>query len=299
MILVFGRNGQLGRELVDASSARGQELAAVSRHEGDIADISAVARMIDRYQPTIVVNAAAYTDVDRAETDQTEADRTNSYGPGILAKLCQAAKLPLIHLSTDYVFDGQTSAPYRETDTISPLGTYGKSKAAGERSVMAETDHFAIIRTAWLFSKYGRNFLKTMLALAGTREEIMVVADQHGSPTSARSLASALLDMAPLLVADKARSGIYHFAGHPITTWHGFASHIVSVQAPMSGRRPKVTAITTAEFGAKASRPMNSGLDCEHIKRVFGIQGSCWRSEATDIIKDILLMEKTQTGHVA
>lgn len=288
MILVFGKNGQLGQELADAAAASGRPLVTLSRHDADIADLTAVQRALEQHRPSVVVNAAAYTNVDRAETEVAEANRSNGEGPGILARACRAGKLPLIHLSTDYVFDGRKQGPYVETDNVSPLGAYGRSKAAGEAAITAATDHYAIFRTAWLFGKYGRNFLTTMLALARDRDEIKVVDDQHGSPTSARSLAAAILDIAPRLAADRTLSGIYHFTGHPVTTWHEFASSIISVQSTATGRLPKMTRISSADYGAAAPRPANSTLDCQKIKRAFGIEGRCWRSETADVVRDIL-----------
>jgi dTDP-4-dehydrorhamnose reductase len=298
MILVFGKNGQLGRELADAAAERSCPLVAVTRHEADIADLSAVRMTMERHQPTVVVNAAAYTDVDRAETEVAEANRSNGDGPAILARACRAGKVPLIHISTDYVFDGRKQEPYRETDDVCPLGAYGRSKATGEAAVTAETGHYAIIRTAWLFGKYGHNFLKTMMALAQVRDEIRVVDDQRGCPTSARSLAGSIIDIAPRLAAERELSGIYHFAGHPVTTWRDFASFIVSTQSGVTGRLPKVEGITTAEYGAIAPRPMNSVLDCTKIKRVFGVDGRSWRTETTDVVRDILSAKPAQTDNV-
>lgn len=291
MILVFGRDGQLGRELTDAAPLRGTPLVAVARHEVDIADRDAVERCMDREQPSIVVNAAGYNDVERAEIESHIAQRTNGEGPRTLAASCHSRNIPLIHISTDYVFDGRKQEPYRETDEVWPLGAYARSKAAGEASVMAETGHYAIIRTSWLFGKHGRNFLKTMIALAHNRDEITVVDDQYGCPTSARSLAAAILDIAPRLVADPSVSGIYHFAGHPVTTWHAFATDVVSLQNAATGRRTKITAVSSAEYGARTPRPANSALDCTKIKRVFGIDGSPWQSETVDIVNELLSAE--------
>jgi dTDP-4-dehydrorhamnose reductase len=295
MILVFGQNGQLGRELADAAAERNIPLVALSRADADIADLPSVERAIAEHRPRIVVNAAAYTNVDRAETEIAAANRTNKEGPAILARACHAGKIPLIHISTDYVFDGSKKGPYCETDDICPLGIYGQSKAAGEAAIISETGHFAIIRTAWLFGKYGHNFLKTMLRLAQSRDELTVVDDQHGCPTSARSLAAAILDIAPQLAADPALSGIYHFGGQPPTTWYDFARFIMSVQSAVTGRQPKVTPISSAQYGAPAPRPMNSVLDCTKMQRVFGIQGRPWQAETVDIFNNIR-SQKTETS---
>lgn len=289
MILVFGGDGQLGRELADAAAHRALELQALSRHDADIADAAATHRIIERISPSLVVNAAAYTDVERAEAETDEAYRTNSEGARVLATACGHSAIPLVHVSTDFVFDGRKQAPYSETDEVRPLNAYGRSKAAGEAHVMAATDHYAIVRTSWMFSKYGRNFVKTMLTLARDRDEIRVVGDQFGCPTSARSLAAAILDIAPRLSADKSVSGLYHFAGAPATTWYALASHVIAAQARSTSRTPRVTAISTADFGARAQRPAHSALDCTKIKRVFDIEPADWMSEADAVVDDILL----------
>jgi dTDP-4-dehydrorhamnose reductase len=298
MILVFGRDGQLGLELTDAAALRGTPLVAVPHHEADIADGAAVERTFERFRPSAVVNAAGYNDVERAEIEPEKAQRTNGDGPRILAASCHSRNIPLIQISTDYVFDGRKPEPYCETDEVRPLGAYARSKAAGEASVMAETGHYVIIRTSWLFGKYGRNFLKTMVALANDRDEITVVHDQHGCPTSARSLAAAILDITPSLAADPTLSGIYHFAGHPVTTWHAFATDIVSVQAAATGRHPQVIAVSSADYGARVPRPVNSALDCTKIKHIFGIRGTAWQTETIDIVNELLSAETMRAEHV-
>lgn len=299
MILVFGGNGQLGQELAHASAARHVTLVAVSRHEADIADADAVHRALATHTPQLVVNAAAYTKVDLAETEVEAARQGNEIGPRILAQACAAAGVPLIHISTDYVFDGIKSGAYVETDPIAPSGSYGRSKAAGEDAVRAACPHHVIIRTAWVFGAFGSNFLKTMLRLAATRDELRVVADQRGCPTSTTSLADAILTIAPRLIDGEDVWGTYHFAGTGVTTWHGFASRIVAAQAPLTGRTPRVTPITTAEYPTPARRPANSALDCTKFARVFGVRARPWEEETDRITRALVAAPTGKTAHVA
>jgi dTDP-4-dehydrorhamnose reductase len=298
VILTFGGNGQLGQELVRASATQGAALVALPRAEADIADADAVRGAIARHHPAVVINAAAYTKVDAAESDPDAARAGNETGPAVLAAGCAAARVPLIHVSTDFVFDGAKQGAYLESDPVAPLGAYGRSKAAGERAVRAAAPQHLIIRTSWVYGEFGANFLKTMLRLAATRDELRVVADQRGCPTSTGDLARAILSVAPRLAAGEDVWGTYHFAGHGATTWHGFASRIVAAQAPITGRTPRVTAITTAEYPTAARRPANSELDCGRFARVFGVRARPW-GEETDRITRILVGAEQGTMHVA
>jgi dTDP-4-dehydrorhamnose reductase len=288
MIVVFGGDGQLGRELVDAAESCNSRVLALSHVDTDIAEAAQVHDAIKRFTPSLVVNAAAYTDVERAEIEPHLANRVNAEGARVVAATCQQLAIPLIHISTDFVFDGAKSAPYRETDEVRPLNTYGKSKAAGEAHVMTETEHYAIVRTSWLFSKTGRNFVKTILALAHDRDEIEVVCDEAGCPTSARSLAFAILHMAPRLSADRALSGLYHFAGTPAISRYAFATHIIGAQAQSTGRAPRVIATTSANYGTRTQRPAHSALDCTKIKRTFDIQDAPWQPEVIDVVNALV-----------
>ena len=218
----------------------------------------------------MVINASAYTKVDRAETDEEAAFRANATGPEILAKACAAAGLPLIHVSTDYVFDGTKSGAYRESDPVAPLGVYGRSKSAGEEAIRRHLPQHVIVRTSWVYGIYGANFLKTILRLAGERDELRIVADQSGCPTSTADLAQALLAVAQALGEGRAVSGTYHLAGTGVTTWHGFASRIVEAQRPFTGRSPSVVPIRTEEYPTPAQRPANSELDSALFSRTFG-----------------------------
>jgi dTDP-4-dehydrorhamnose reductase len=298
VILVFGGNGQLGRELARASAARQIPLTALSRGQADILDRTAVGEAFASQRPSLVVNAAAYTKVDLAETEAEAARQGNEIGPAIVGEACAAAGVPLVHISTDYVFDGRKLDAYVEGDPVAPIGAYGRSKAAGERAVRQAAAQHLIMRTSWVYGEFGHNFLKTMLRLATTRDELRVVDDQRGRPTSTRDLADAILRIAPRLVARDEVWGTYHFAGAGVTTWHGFAGRIVAAQAPITGRKPRVTAITSAEFPTPARRPANSELDCSLFERTFGFGGRPWTEEA-DAITALLAAEMGKTPHVA
>jgi dTDP-4-dehydrorhamnose reductase len=299
VILVFGGNGQLGRELTRAAASHALALHALPRAEADIADSAAVAAALGRWNPEIAVNAAAYTKVDLAESNIAEARRGNETGPAVLAEACAAAGIPLLHLSTDYVFDGAKQDAYAEADPVHPLNVYGRTKAAGEEAVRRTLAHHIILRTAWLYSEFGENFLKTMLRLATTREELRVVADQYGSPTSAREIAAAILLIAPLFVSDSSLSGTYHFAAGGVTTWHGFAGRIVATAAPLTGRCPRVTPIRTADYPTAAERPANSQLDCRLFVQTFGLTPRHWTEGVDATTRALLALSHAAESHVA
>ena len=299
MILVFGGNGQLGRELVNAAAERHMTLQALPRTEADIADAAAVAAAFKRWKPDLVVNAAAYTNVDGAESHDAEARRGNELGPAVLAAACAAADTPLVHISTDYVFDGSKDGAYRESDPVHPISAYGRSKAAGEDAVRRALDRHVILRTAWLYSQFGRNFLKTILQLAQTRDELRIVADQHGNPTSARELAEAILHIAPRVIAEPRLSGTYHFTADGATTWHGFADCIVAAAAPITGRKPQVTPIATADYPTPAKRPANSRLDCSLFVQTFGLTPRPWRDAVQATTQALVAAPQLAENHVA
>jgi dTDP-4-dehydrorhamnose reductase len=299
VILVFGGNGQLGRELARAACSRAIPLRALSHAEADIVDSAAVAAALARWKPQLVVNAAAYTKVDLAEANVEEARRGNETGPAVLAGACATAGVPMIHVSTDYVFDGGKQGAYLETDPVRPLNVYGRTKAAGEEAVRRALDRHIILRTAWVYSEFGDNFVKTILRLAATRDELRVVADQHGSPTSACDIADAILHIAPSLLSDPGRSGTYHFTAAGLTTWCGFASRIVAAAAPISGRHPRVTPIRTSEYPKPAKRPANSHLDCRLFVQTFGLSPRPWPEAVEATTKTLLASSQTAESHVA
>jgi len=276
VILVFGGNGQLGQELMRAAASRAISMRTLSRADADVTDSAAVKAALSQCKPDLVVNAAAYTKVDLAETNVEDARRDNEVGPAILAGACAVAGVPVVHVSTDYVFDGTTAGAYLESDPICPINVYGRTKAAGEDAVRHMLKRHVIVRTAWLYSEFGHNFLKTILRLAATRDELRIVADQHGSPTSAREVAEAILLIAPVLLRDEDIWGTYHLTAAGVTTWYGFASRIVAVQAPITGRNPPLAPVQTAEYPTAAKRPANSRLDCRLFAQIFGFTPRHW-----------------------
>jgi dTDP-4-dehydrorhamnose reductase len=280
-VLVAGREGQVARALLARLGTDGHQVTALEPPELDLTDQAGIAAVVERTVPDLVVNAAAYTAVDRAEDQPGLAHAVNATGAGWLAEAAAARGVPFVHFSTDYVFDGTKGAPYVETDPVHPLGVYGASKEAGERAVLAANPRSVVLRTAWVCSPDGANFIKTMLRLAKEREEIRVVADQHGAPTFAADLADAVARMAPRLVAapsGDAAFGLFHLTGAPHTTWHGFTEAILEEAARRGYPRPRLVPITTAEYPTKAQRPADGRLDCGKIARIHGIAAADWRN---------------------
>lgn len=298
MILVFGGNGQLGQELARAAARQRCPIETLSHVEVDIANSAAVASVLSRIKPTLVVNAAAYTNVDLAETNVEAAQRANEIGPVVLANACAGAHLPMVHVSTDYVFDGTKEGAYLETDIACPISVYGRTKAAGENAIRRTLKRHIILRTTWVYSEFGHNFLKTILRLAATHDDLRVVADQYGAPTSAREIASAILFIAPRLLREEDVCGTYHFTAGGLTTWHGFASRAVAIQAPLTGRSPRVTPIKTVDYPTVARRPANSQLDCRLFARLFGFSAPHW-TEGVDMTTKALVTSAQGATHVA
>jgi dTDP-4-dehydrorhamnose reductase len=286
-LLVLGAGGQVGHELSRLAWPADYRVAAFDRAGVDITRKEAVSAALGRERPGIVINAAAYTAVDRAESEPDAAWAGNCAGPGHLAAACQAAGIPLIHISTDYVFDGSKQGPYREDDPVDPLGVYGQSKEAGDRAVRETLAEHVILRTAWVYSAHGHNFVKTMLRVAAERPVLRVVADQIGSPTSAGDIASAIAAIVRRITAGDRQWGAYHFAGGGAVSWHGFAEAIFELAAPWRGAPPQVEAITTADYPTPARRPANSVLDCRHIGEVFGIVPRPWREALAEVIGEL------------
>jgi dTDP-4-dehydrorhamnose reductase len=285
VIVLFGAGGQLGQEIAALAGETGVEVAAFGRAQVDIADAAAVRAALGGVAgASLVVNAAAYTGVDAAESEPEAARLGNVEGPRVLARAAAAAGLPLVHVSTDYVFDGSKAGAYVESDPVAPLGVYGRTKAEGEEAVRAQNPRHLILRTSWVYGRYGRNILKTVLRLAGERDELRFVADQRGCPTSTRDLAEAILAVAPRLASGDAPWGTYHLAGTGATTWHGFVAQAVAEQARFTGRRPAVTAITTAEYPTPARRPANSELDSGAFAAAFGWRAPDWRGRVAETV---------------
>jgi dTDP-4-dehydrorhamnose reductase len=299
VILVFGGNGQVGQEVTRAAASRALSLQALSHAEADIADGAAVAAALSRWRPALVVNAAAYTKVDLAETEIAEARRVNETAPAVLAGACAQAGIPLLHLSTDYVFDGSKEGAYRESDPVCPISAYGRSKAAGEDAVRRTLTSHIILRTAWVYSEFGSNFLKTVLRLAASRDELRIVADQHGSPTSAREIAEAIVQIAPRLTREQGLWGTYHFTADGVTTWHGFASRVVAIAAPITGRNPIAIPIPTAEYPTPAKRPANSHLDCRLFVKTFGVRPRPWTEGVDATTRTLVTSAQQAASHVA
>ncbi len=279
-ILVTGALGQVGHELIRQGTDLNLTMIATDRQELDITDGDAVAAMMNEQHPDCVINAAAYTAVDKAEEEQTLAYAINRDGPANLAQACAKLGIPLLHISTDYLFDGAKPDPYREQDEPNPVSIYGKSKLAGDEKVAQHCPQHLALRVAWVFGAHGHNFARTMLRLAGERDELRVVADQHGAPTWAGDIAATLLNIA--LRHHKGETipwGTYHYIGQPATTWHGFASAVCekALELGMIGRMPQVTAITTADFPTPAPRPANSVLACDKITQHLAIPQPDWR----------------------
>ena len=294
-LLVFGAAGQVGAELCLLSTS-GRPVVGLERAAADITDPAVVVRAVETHRPAVVVNAAAYTAVDAAESDADAAARANHAGPARLATLCAAAGVPLIHVSTDYVFDGSKPAPYVETDPTAPQSVYGATKLAGEQAVLASGAHAIVMRTAWVYSATGKNFIRTMLNAAQRIQtagegRLRVVADQHGCPTSADDLAEAILNIAANILSQGWQpdfGGVVHAAGSGATTWHGLALAAFEAASRHGRPVPAVDAIATADYPTPAPRPANSRLDCTRLEQIFGQKLPPWR-DSVDRVVDTLL----------
>jgi dTDP-4-dehydrorhamnose reductase len=283
-LLVFGAGGQLGQEMLLLAKTRGIEAKGLTRAEADILDPLAVERAIREAKPRLVLNAAAYTAVDKAESEPEAAQAGNVRGAENVSRAAAAANIPIVHISTDYVFDGDKTGAYVETDPLSPLGVYGRTKAEGEAAVRAANPRHIILRTAWVYGQFGANFLKTMLRLASERDALRVVADQHGCPTSTLDIAEAILSVDRALGRNDIPWGTYHFTGTGATNWHEFATAIVDAQAPFTGKKPPVAAIATADYPTPAKRPANSELDSSLFIETFGYKAEDWRTRTKETV---------------
>jgi dTDP-4-dehydrorhamnose reductase len=293
-LLVLGAGGQLGQALMTAAGALRIAAIGLTRQQLDVTDRGGVIEMLRRRRPAGVINAAAYTAVDRAESEPERAFAVNRDGAGFLAEACAALDIPLLHVSTDYVFDGTRDGPYREDDAMAPLSVYGVSKAEGE-ALVRRHQRAAVVRTSWLFGAEGNNFVKTILRLAGERPELRVVADQHGCPTATDDLAAALIALADKMRTDCALAGVFHYAGAGAITWHEFAETIVAIARPLIGRAPRVVPIATQDYPTAARRPRNSVLACARIS-ALGISPKPWQPGLATVIARSLA---TSTGQAA
>jgi len=278
MILVFGATGQVATAL-----QRHGDVVALGRAEADLTDPDVCAAAILSRPCRAVINAAAYTAVDNAEGEEALATKINGDAPGAMARACAEKGVPFVHISTDYVFDGGGKDAWLPEDAVAPLGAYGRSKLAGEVAVRAAGGTSAILRTSWVFSATGGNFVKTMLRLGAERDRLTIVKDQIGGPTSAKDIADTCLAIAAQLVADPSRAGIYHLSGAPDVSWADFAREIFR----QSGLTPEVVDIPSSEFPQQAVRPANSRLDCTSLTDTFGVARPDWRVALRDVLTDL------------
>lgn len=290
-LLATGKNGQVVTALIERGAVSGVDIIAMGRPELDLANPQEGLFHIAQAKPHVIVSAAAYTAVDKAEGEQDAAEAVNAHGPAALARLAAELHIPIIQLSTDYVFDGKKPSPYVESDPTNPLGTYGRTKLAGEIAVAAATKNHAILRTAWVYSPFGENFLKTMLRLASTRPELRVVDDQRGNPTSALDIADAVIKIAANLIArpdDAALRGTFHITGMGDASWADFASEIFAHSANLGGPKASVTPISTEDYPTPARRPVNSRLDSSKLRSAHGITMPDWRCSTHSTISRLL-----------
>jgi len=278
MILVFGKTGQVATELQRLSG-----VTALGRDDVDLSAPSACAAAILKHSPKAVINAAAYTAVDRAEDEEHLATVINGDAPTAMAKACAVLRIPLVHISTDYVFSGTDDTSYSPEDTTEPQNAYGRSKLAGEIGIRESGAVYAILRTSWVVSAHGVNFVKTMLRVSEMRETLTVVADQIGGPTPARDIATASMLIANQLIQEPSKSGIYHFSGSPDVSWAEFATEIFA----QAERLMAIIPIPTAEYPTPAKRPLNSRMNCRSTEQVFGVRRPNWRDGLKEILKDL------------
>ena len=278
VILVFGKTGQVARELQQLGT-----VMALGREEANLNDPQACADAIRHHEPDAVINAAAYTAVDLAEDDEAIATVINGDAPTAMAKACAELGIPFVHISTDYVFEGTGQAPWHPQDQTAPQNAYGRSKLAGETGIADSGGVYAILRTSWVVSAHGANFIKTMLRLSETRDALNIVDDQIGGPTPANDIALACLQIVDQLTQDPSKSGTYHFSGAPDVSWADFAIAIFD----QAGKSVAVTAIPATDYPTPAKRPLNSRMDCTATKRAFGIERPDWVTGLKTILEDL------------
>jgi len=277
--LIFGKTGQVATEL----SRLAPDAVFLGRDQADLTNPAACVDTIRTHAPNVVINAAAYTAVDRAEEEEDLAHQVNAIAPAAMAHACAELGIPFVHISTDYVFDGGGTDPRSVSDPVAPQNAYGRSKLAGEQAIAQAGGTFAILRTSWVFSAHGANFVKTMLRLSESRDALNIVDDQIGGPTAAADIAAACLTIADKLQADSTAAGIYHFSGAPDASWKDFAEAIFE----LAGRQVSVSGIATADYPTPAVRPLNSRLDCTETETVFGIKRPDWRAGLEAVLTDL------------
>jgi dTDP-4-dehydrorhamnose reductase len=289
-VAITGRDGQVVRSVLERASRRDElDIVTLARPELDLADLTTIGPAIRAARPDIVISAAAYTAVDKAEDESQLAHRINGEAPGVIGEAARVVNAPVLHLSTDYVYPGDLDRPYQESDAVGPTSVYGRTKLAGELALAATQPAHLILRTAWVYSPFGKNFLKTMLTLAGTRERISVVDDQIGNPTSAFDIADALL-----AAVDRWSSGsdpvfgTYHLAGTGGVSWCGFAREIMSVSKALGGPAAQIDAIPSSAFPSKVARPANSRLDSTRFERAFGYRSPAWEDSTHIVVERVL-----------
>jgi len=289
-IAVTGKQGQVVSALLERGPVAGVEIVAVGRPELDLVDRASIRAVLSQIKPDVIVSAAAYTAVDKAESEEELAFVVNAEGPTAIAEVAKGLGIPIMHLSTDYVFSGDKQGLYVETDATGPVSVYGRSKLAGEQGIAAANPNHVILRTAWVYSPFGANFVKTMLRLAETRDALNVVADQRGSPTSALDIADAVIAIAKRLSADSDENlrGIFHLTGSGEATWADFAEAIFAGLKAKNGKIVSVGRITTADYPTPAKRPANSRLSNDKLKQTYGIVLPDWK-ESTKVVLDRLL----------
>lgn len=296
-IVVTGREGQVARALSERCAGnRRFELVHAARPDFDFEKPAMLADEIVALEPDVVVNAAAYTAVEQAESEPDRAMTINADAAGEIARGARLAGAPVIQISTDYVFDGTLDRPYREDDPVSPLGVYGRTKLAGEKAVAAANERHLILRTAWIYSPFGRNFVRTMLNLAETRDRIEVIDDQFGNPTSALDLADGILAAIGKVTASEAspRFGVFHLAGSGSASWYELAREVFSAAAPVIGRSPQIRAIGTKQYPSRVRRPANSRLDCDRFAAKFACTLPNWRESVQECVERLLGSEKAE-----
>lgn len=284
-LLIFGKTGQVATEL----AARAPGARFLGRDAADLSDPQACGAAIRAARPSAVINAAAYTAVDKAEEEEELATLVNGAAPAEMARACAELGVPLVHISTDYVFAGGDDAAWKPDDPTGPLGAYGRSKLVGEHGIAAAGGCHAILRTSWVFSAHGGNFVKTMLRLSETRDALSIVADQVGGPTPAADIAAACLSMADQLVKNPSKSGTYHFSGAPDVSWADFATAIFED----AGRSVAVTGIPASDYPTPAARPANSRMDCSSLEATFGIARPDWRTGLRAVLKDLQALKES------